>query len=253
MATETLALITQTRLPLARAGVAYSVFVQAYGGNPASYTYALTAGTLPSGLSLNTSTGEVSGTPAVASVGSHSLTFRVTDAAAATASSAVTLKVTPDSFSRTDLFRVDADITTVVGSMLAAGVTPESIAAHFVRSLRNALPGYVIAHVAQDILVEDWPVAGTPTDIPLTDALVFASTPYTRFFAAKSGDATAGVATDFTLAFEPVHTGATLLNVNGQKTRYGTDYTVSGTTVSFQNVSGRVVLLDGDEIEIYYK
>jgi hypothetical protein len=253
MATETLAFITKTRLPLARAGVAYSVFLQAYGGNPASYTYALTAGTLPTGLSLNTSTGEVSGTPAASSVGSHSLTFRVTDASAATASSAVTVKVTPDSFSRTDVFRLDSDISTVIGALLLDGVSPEAIAAHFLRDLQDALPGYVIAHVAQDILVSDWPVAGVPTDVPLTDALTSASTPYARFFAAKSGDAVADVATDFVLAYAPVHVGSTLLMVNGQKQRYGTDYTVAGDTVSFLNVSGRVVLLDGDEIEIYYK
>ncbi|WP_397383790.1 beta strand repeat-containing protein, partial [Prosthecobacter sp.] len=58
-------------------GVAYSQTITASGGS-ASYTYALVSGTLPAGLTLNTSTGVVSGTPTTPSSGS--VTIRATDA-----------------------------------------------------------------------------------------------------------------------------------------------------------------------------
>jgi hypothetical protein len=61
--------------------VAYSDFVTATGGT-APYTYAVTSGSLPTSLSLNASTGEISGTPTVA--GTYSFTIEVTDDAAVT-------------------------------------------------------------------------------------------------------------------------------------------------------------------------
>src|SRR5208282_5214672 len=58
-------------------GSAFSQTLTASGG-VASYTFAVTSGTLPSGLSLNGSTGVISGTPAV--TGSYSFTVTATDA-----------------------------------------------------------------------------------------------------------------------------------------------------------------------------
>jgi hypothetical protein len=63
------------RLPL---NVPFSGIAAATGGIP-PYTWALTAGTLPTGLSLNTSTGEVSGAPTL--LGSYNFTITVTDSA----------------------------------------------------------------------------------------------------------------------------------------------------------------------------
>lgn len=58
-------------------GVPYSEFVNVAGGVP-PYTFALTGGSLPTGLSLNTSTGEISGTPTVTGPFTYEIT--VTDA-----------------------------------------------------------------------------------------------------------------------------------------------------------------------------
>ncbi|OYW18224.1 MAG: hypothetical protein B7Z52_05450, partial [Burkholderiales bacterium 12-64-5] len=58
-------------------GVAYSQTITASGGT-ASYTYTVASGTLPAGLSLNGSTGVVSGTPT--SQTSSNVTIRATDA-----------------------------------------------------------------------------------------------------------------------------------------------------------------------------
>lgn len=60
-------------------GVAYTQTLTTTGGN-GSYTYAVTAGALPAGLSLNTSSGVISGTPT--GTGTASFTIGVTDTAA---------------------------------------------------------------------------------------------------------------------------------------------------------------------------
>ena len=76
-------------------GTPYSFTPSASGGT-APYTFALIAGTLPAGLSFNTSTGAITGTPTTAGAASG-LTIRVTDSVAATATlAAFTLTVTSD-------------------------------------------------------------------------------------------------------------------------------------------------------------
>ncbi|WP_055457023.1 putative Ig domain-containing protein, partial [Pannonibacter indicus] len=49
-------------LTAGQAGTAYSQSVSASGGT-GPYTYAVTSGALPAGLTLNTNTGDISGTP----------------------------------------------------------------------------------------------------------------------------------------------------------------------------------------------
>lgn len=64
-------------------GSSYSFTPTVSGGVPA-YSFSIAAGTLPSGLSLNTSTGAVTGTPTAAGTASG-LVLRVTDSASTTA------------------------------------------------------------------------------------------------------------------------------------------------------------------------
>jgi hypothetical protein len=72
---QTLHVVT-TLLPSATLGASYSATITTVGGT-SPYTYSLQAGTLPSGLALNASTGVVSGTPAAA--GTSAFTVRSTD------------------------------------------------------------------------------------------------------------------------------------------------------------------------------
>ncbi|MFV0458314.1 MAG: putative Ig domain-containing protein [Actinomycetales bacterium] len=73
--------ITTTSLPAASAGSPYSQAIAAEGGT-APYTYALTSGALPTGVSLSTS-GALSGTPTAA--GSFTFEITATDSTSGTA------------------------------------------------------------------------------------------------------------------------------------------------------------------------
>jgi hypothetical protein len=82
--------ISTTSLPSAHVGVHYSRTLNATGGT-LPRTWSITAGSLPSGLTLNTTTGAITGTPT--STGTSSFTARVTDAATATASMPLSITV----------------------------------------------------------------------------------------------------------------------------------------------------------------
>ncbi|MHC4714186.1 MAG: putative Ig domain-containing protein, partial [Planctomycetota bacterium] len=71
--------ITTTSLPDGEVGIAYSQTLQATGGLT-PYSWAVISGSLPAGLSLNSSTGEISGTPTA--YGTSNFTVEVTDSQA---------------------------------------------------------------------------------------------------------------------------------------------------------------------------
>src|SRR5881396_1017674 len=68
----------------ATTGTAYDAFTTASGGI-FPYTYAIASGSLPAGLTLNTSTGEITGTPTTAAT--YNFTVQATDASACTGTS----------------------------------------------------------------------------------------------------------------------------------------------------------------------
>ena len=73
-----------------------SAILQAIGGT-APYTWAISSGSLPAGLSLNTSTGAITGTPTTA--GTSSFTVRVTDSLSATATKTLSITINPSNVS----------------------------------------------------------------------------------------------------------------------------------------------------------
>ena len=81
--------VTQS-LPSTTELAAYAYTLQASGGNP-PYRWSIVSGSLPSGISLNSLTGALSG--AAATAGNYGFTVRTTDASAATASQPLTLQV----------------------------------------------------------------------------------------------------------------------------------------------------------------
>lgn len=87
--------IATTTLPAGTAGLSYSASLVSSGGT-GTKSWSITSGSLPPGLTLNSSTGEISGTPTAA--GTAELTVRVTDSAVPTplsAQTSLTLVIAP--------------------------------------------------------------------------------------------------------------------------------------------------------------
>jgi Putative Ig domain len=87
--------LTTTSVPTGAVGSAYSSLVAASGGTT-PYTYSATS--LPGGLSINSATGAITGTPAQSSVGTASATIKVTDSSQPSpqsASASLSIKINP--------------------------------------------------------------------------------------------------------------------------------------------------------------
>jgi len=82
--------ISTASLPTGVAGFAYSQTLMATGGAGAQ-TWSLLSGTLPAGLSLNSSTGTIAGTPAA--FGTSPIMVKVTDGNGGTATQQITLQI----------------------------------------------------------------------------------------------------------------------------------------------------------------
>ena len=83
--------ITTSSLPNGIVGVGYSATLAATGGK-SPYTWSISAGSLPAGLSLNASTGAITGTPTT--VGTSNFTVKVTDSASPASSTTADLSIT---------------------------------------------------------------------------------------------------------------------------------------------------------------
>jgi large repetitive protein len=83
--------ITPTSLPGGTIGTSYSQTLTASGGT-APYTWSNKTGTLPAGLTLNTTTGTISGTPTT--VATSSFTIQATDANQSTGQAALSIAIT---------------------------------------------------------------------------------------------------------------------------------------------------------------
>lgn len=111
--------ISSASLPAAIVGVAYSHRVPTTGGVP-PYSFAITGGTLPSGLALNASNGRIAGTPDTA--GTQAFQLTVTDACPNTAARNFDIIVNAAAVGRNDSI---ADATTLPGNgTYAASISP---------------------------------------------------------------------------------------------------------------------------------
>ncbi len=86
--------ITSTSLPSATDGTAYSQTLHASGGTP-QYTWAITLGNLPAGLTLGGGTGTISGTPTASGIFTFTVTVSDTGTPVQTRSVVLSLTVAP--------------------------------------------------------------------------------------------------------------------------------------------------------------
>jgi Putative Ig domain len=118
--------ISTSSLPNGQIGAAYSTTLAATGG-VSPYTWSLTSGSLPAGLTLNASTGAITGTPS-ASVGSTPLTFKVTDSSTPglTQTATFTLTISPASLAISTSSLPNGQTGVAYSATLAAtgGVSP---------------------------------------------------------------------------------------------------------------------------------
>jgi hypothetical protein len=82
-----------TSLPEAKEGVTYDERIRVSGGT-SPYTWTITNGTLPSGLTLEADAGVISGIPARGTAGTHSFTIRVADSSIPAVSGQLSFSIT---------------------------------------------------------------------------------------------------------------------------------------------------------------
>ncbi|HWY05840.1 MAG TPA: putative Ig domain-containing protein [Candidatus Acidoferrales bacterium] len=118
--------ISTTSLPSGQVGAAYNTTLAATGGT-APLNWTTTGGTLPAGLTLNASTGAITGTP-TATANNLALTFQVNDSGSPTQSKTVnlTLTIAPAAFSISTTSLPSGQVGIAYSATLGAsgGMTP---------------------------------------------------------------------------------------------------------------------------------
>ena len=110
--------ITTTMLPDARVAVAFSQTLQATNG-AVPFTWSILSGSLPAGLSLNSSTGKISGIPTT--VETANFIVKVTDTTSAYATRELSLRVLPEIIISTASFLTDTVTTPYSKTLRATG------------------------------------------------------------------------------------------------------------------------------------
>ena len=150
--------VTTTSLPAATAGQAYSATVTAADGT-APYKWSVTSGSLPAGLSLNASTGAITGTPT--SAATSTVTVAATDStttpsvgttagstvltpAPQQATATLTLTVNPSTFGISTASLPSGTVNQPYTAALAAagGTSPVCLVGHRVAEGPQPQPGY---------------------------------------------------------------------------------------------------------------
>jgi len=143
--------------PSGMAGTAYTDTLTAAGGTT-PYTWSVSAGTLPAGITLNASTGVLSGTPTLA--GTSSFTIKVTDAASRTATEATTISVAAG------LLSITVPSSAALPNVSPGGTTSAQLGTVTVNDFRGTAGASWTVTVTATTFVTG---AGTPAQtIPLT-------------------------------------------------------------------------------------
>jgi hypothetical protein len=208
--------ITVSAFPSGTQGTSYSKSLLATGGTT-PYTWSISSGSLPAGLSLAASTGLISGTPTAN--GTFNFTATVTDSSspAQTASTSISLVIAPPALVITTTSLPSGTQGTSYAKSLAAtgGTTPYNWSI-----TSGSLPAGLTLAASTGL------VSGTPTangSFPITVAVKDASTP------AQTTSATIS----FVIAAPPISITTTSLPSATQGTSYSKSLTATGGTAPF--------------------
>jgi hypothetical protein len=137
--------ITTSALPGGSQGAAYSTTLAASGGTP-PYAWSVTAGSLPAGLTLASSSGVISGSPTAG--GTSTFTVQVVDASAQNASTILSLTVNPPGLQPITLIQTAAT--------QASGVTSVSVQFPSPNAAGNLIIAFVrMSSTSQTVTVTD--------------------------------------------------------------------------------------------------
>jgi hypothetical protein len=146
--------------PAGQVGVAYTDTLTAAGG-ATPYTWSVSAGSLPAGLTLTTSTGVVAGTPTTA--GTFSFTVNVTDASSQTATKATSITIAGG------LLAITAPASAALPSAAPAATTTAQLGTVTVTDNRGIASASWTATVTATTFVTGGGTA--PQTIPLTQVI----------------------------------------------------------------------------------
>jgi hypothetical protein len=145
--------ITTTSLPAGTVGVAYTTTLAATNG-VTPYTWSVTVGTLPAGLTIAASTGVISGTPTA--FGTSNFTVQVKDASGFTATAALSIKINPAPVTITTTSLPNGVVNTVYNTTLqSTGGAPPITWSWTAQAGSTLPPGLVLAATGA--------ITGTPT------------------------------------------------------------------------------------------
>ncbi|CAJ0793742.1 hypothetical protein LMG19083_02478 [Ralstonia psammae] len=200
--------VSPTTLPNPAIATAYSQTVTAANGT-APYTYSITAGTLPVGLSLNSSTGAITGTPTAG--GTFNFIITATDANSFAASRAYSVVIGAATVTVNPATVAAAQVTTAYSQTFSAtgGTAPYTYAVS-----AGALPAGLSLNASTGVLSGTPATLGSSTfTVKATDSSTGTGAPYsgTRSYTVVVGQVigTAPAVTTTTLSNAPVTVHAT--------------------------------------------
>jgi len=200
-------IVTTGSLPNATAGSSYSQTPTASGGT-GTYTWAVTAGSLPTGLSLNATTGRISGTPAAA--GASTFTLTATDTTPKSGSKSLTLTVDAAAGGGTP-----ADTTAPTGTVaLNGGASATNSRTLTVGLTATDATGVVAYRLAEgtDCSAASWVAVTSTLSLATTAPLTVSSGDGTKSICAQYKDAAGNISTTSTstIALDTTSPGVTL-------------------------------------------
>jgi hypothetical protein len=168
-----LAITTTSPLPAGRVNVAYSQTLAASGGT-GGYTWTVSAGTLPQGLTLSAA-GAITGTPSA--FGTSNFTVQVSDSSTATAAKALALTISPLALTITTSSLPNGTVGTAYSQSLAASggtggytwtVSAGALPARLTLSAAGAIAGTPSAFGTSNLTVQVTDSSSVTASKPLT-------------------------------------------------------------------------------------